>query len=163
MRSPSGFKILIIEDQLIIAADICVQLSKLGCMVIGVNGSMADAFQTIKKIRPDIVLMDIGIKEQTDRISGVRTLMQSHHIPVIVLSADIGQAVFQQLAELRPYAFISKPFDAAGLQRGITSARRRLAAEATGAPVRRLFAHAGHSDDERRRPDSCAGPGEDVL
>jgi len=131
MPSAPGFKILVIEDQLIIAADICVQLSRLGYTIIGVNRSITHAFQTIKHAAPDIVLMDIGIKEKTDRIAGARILMQGHHIPVIVLSAHIDQDTFELLIELRPYAFIAKPFDAAALQRGFAFARRRMAAEAS--------------------------------
>ena len=160
MHSPSGFKILLIEDQLIIAADICVQLSKLGYTIIGVNRSMAHAFQTIKYVAPDIVLIDIGTKEKAGRISGARALMQAHHIPVVVLSAHIDPTTFEQLIELRPYAFISKPFDAVDLQRGIVFARRRIAAEAVAASKtaetkgRHSSADANHSDDECGRPDS---------
>lgn len=167
MHSPSGFNILIIEDQLIIAADLCLQLLDLGYTIIGVNRSMAHAFQVIEHIVPDIVLMDIGLKEKAGRISGARALMQDHHIPVIVLSAHIDQATFEQLIELQPYAFISKPFDAASLQRGIDFARRRMAAEAmaaaktAGMPGRRSSADADHSDDECYRSDSWAELDED--
>jgi AmiR/NasT family two-component response regulator len=169
MHSLSGFKILIIEDQLIIAADLCLQLLNLGYTIIGVNRSMAHAFQTIEHIAPDIVLMDIGISEKAGRISGARALMQGHHIPVVVLSAHIDRATFEQLIELRPYAFISKPFDAAGLQRGIAFARRRMAAEAMATPktakrpCRRSSADANHSEDECGRPDSWAELGGDTL
>jgi hypothetical protein len=48
-----------------------------------------------------------------------------------VLSAHIDQATFELLIELRPYAFIAKPFDTASLQRGFAFARRRMAAEAS--------------------------------
>jgi CheY-like chemotaxis protein len=169
MPSAPGFKILVIEDQLIIAADLCVQLSDLGYTIMGVNRSMAHAFQAIEHIVPDVVLMDIGLKEKAGRISGARVLMQDHHIPVIVLSAHIDQATFEQLIELRPYAFISKPFDAASLQRGFAFARRRMAAEAMAAaklaeiPGPRSSADTNHSDDERDRSDSWAGMGGDAL
>jgi CheY-like chemotaxis protein len=134
MHNAPGSKILIIEDQMIIAADICVQLSKLGYIILGINSCMANAFQTIKKTRPDIVLMNIGVKEKMDRISGAGVLMHSHHIPVIVLSYYIDPTTFQQLMELRPYALISTPFNSAGLQRGIASARQRMAKEAAVRP-----------------------------
>lgn len=132
---------------------------------------MAHAFQTIKKAVPDIVLMDIGIKDKAGRISGARTLMQAHHIPVIVLSAHIDQATLEQLIELQPYAFISKPFDAEGLQRGFAFARRRMAAEAMAAETMeaevmappRSSADADRSDDERGHPDNWAELGKGVL
>jgi hypothetical protein len=72
-------------------------------------------------------------------------------------------------AETSAYAFISKPFDVAGLQRGIAFARRRIAAEAMAAaetaemPGRRSSADAGRSDDECDRLDSWAGLDEDRL
>lgn len=161
MPNAPGPKILIIEDQMIIAADICVQLLKLGYTTIGFNSRMVSAFQTIKKRRPDIVLMSIGVKEKKDRISGARVLMQGHHIPVIVLSASIDRANFQQLMELRPYALILTPFDTAALQRGIASALRRMAAEAP--PVRRSSANANHSDNDYDHPDSWSDSGEGSL
>jgi AmiR/NasT family two-component response regulator len=133
MLSAPALKILVIEDQLIIAADICVQLLKLGNTVIGVNRSMAHAFQTIQHTAPDIVLINIGLKETTERIAGAHILMQNYHIPVIVLSAHIEQATFDLLTGLLPYAFIAKPFDPADLQGGIVFARQRMVAEARAA------------------------------
>ncbi len=135
MPNAPGSKILIIEDQMIIAADICVQLSKLGYTIIGINNCMANAFQTIEKTRPDIVLMNIGVTEKSDRISGAEVLMHGYHIPVIVLSYYIDPTTCQQLMELRPYALISTPFGTADLQRGIASARRRMATEAAVRPA----------------------------
>lgn len=169
MPNSFGLKILIIEDQLIIAADLCVQLSKLGYTIIGVHSSMVNAFRTIHKTRPDIVLIDIGAKEKTDRISGARTLMQGHRIPVIVLSVHIDQSTFEQLIELRPYAFIPTPFGAANLQQGFAFARSRMDAEATAAYTTTGFqnyrpaANSVHPEDKHGHSDNWPELDEDAL
>ena len=122
-------KIMIIEKQMIIAADICEQLVRLGYEVIGLISCMKTALEDIRKTPPDIVLMNIGVKEKNDRISLAREMMQIHRIPVIFLSADIDWTTCQQLIDLQAYGFISKPFDSSDLQRGINIVQNRMEME----------------------------------
>ena len=123
-------KVLIIENQMIIAADIFGQLVKLGYEVIGINDSLEAAMPTIRQTPPDMVLMNVGVRGKTDRIAAARTLMHTYQIPVIFLSADLDRDTYQQLIELQPFAFISKPFNSTDLQQGIVSTWQRMAAEA---------------------------------
>ena len=122
-------KILIVENQLIIAADVCLQCSKLGYDVIGINSRTEDVLKTIEVNRPDIVLMNIGMKGQTDRLATARIILDSFQIPVVLLSSYIDKNIFNQVIDIKPYAFISKPFEKKDLQRGIETALFRMAVE----------------------------------
>lgn len=122
-------KILIIENQMIIAADVCLQCSTLGYQVIGINSRFEDALKTIEVNQPDIILMNIGMKEKMNGLMSARIILSSYQIPVILISSFTDQNTFKQIIEVKPYAFISKPFEKKDLQRGIETALFRMAAE----------------------------------
>jgi AmiR/NasT family two-component response regulator len=122
-------KILIIENQLIIAADVSLQFSKLGYEVIGINTSVADAMKTIENNRPDIILMSIGIQENPNGLDTACLIMDKFQIPVVFLSSNTDKNAFKRAIEVQPYAFIPKPFDKKDLQRGIETALGRMAVE----------------------------------
>lgn len=122
-------KILILESNLIIAADVSVQLSKLGCEVTGMLTRSADVFTVIENNRPDVVLMNIDIRAKGERIKTAGILSKTFRIPVIFLSAHTGLEIFTQVVHTRPYAFITKPFDIKDLYRGLKTAFDRMNAE----------------------------------
>jgi len=122
-------KILIIESQMIIAADISLQFSKLGYEVLGISTCLEDALPSIQGTPPDIVILNIGSGSETAGIKDARTILESSQIPVVYLSANTGKEVLEATLVTKPYAFISKPFDQKDLKRGIETALRRMAAE----------------------------------
>ena len=122
-------KILILESQMIIAADVSLQFSKLGYDVIGINIRPEDALKTIQANRPDIVLINIDWQAIAGRLRTARIIRETFHIPVIFLSAHTDQELFKGMIAAQPYAFIAKPFDQKDLQRGVETALKRMAAE----------------------------------
>lgn len=122
-------KILIIESQIIIAADVSLQFSKLGYEVIGISSKVADAMKTIEANRPDIILMNIGIQEKPNRFDTACIIMDTFQIPVVFLSSNTDDNTFKQAIAVQPYAFIPKPFDKKDLQRGIETALYRMTVE----------------------------------
>jgi len=112
-------KILIVEDEMIIAANISLQLSALGYEVTGIIPRGEEALEHLKQNKPDIVLMDIQLKGELDGIETVRLMQQQQDIPVIYLTANADDAHFAQAKDTHPYAFISKPFKKLDLQRAI--------------------------------------------
>ena len=122
-------KILIVENKLIIAADVCLQCSRLGYDVIGINSRTEDALKTIEVNRPDIVLMSIGIKGKTNGLATARIILDRFRIPVVLMSSYTDKTTFSQIIDVKPYAFISKPFEKEDLKRGIETALFRMAAE----------------------------------
>lgn len=127
MASP--IKILIVEDEMIIAANISLQLSTLGYEVTGIIPRGEEALITIKQNQPDILLMDITLKGALDGIQTVQIMQNDYDIPVIYLTANADDANFNRAKETNPYAFISKPFKKLDLQRAIELTVSRIKAD----------------------------------
>jgi len=117
MNSP--IKILIVEDEMIIGANISLQLSKLGYEVTGIESRGEEALRHVKQHKPHIVLMDIQLKGNLDGIETVKLMQKEINIPVIYLTANADQEHFDRAKSTNPYAFISKPFKKLDLEHAI--------------------------------------------
>lgn len=122
-------KILILESHLIIAADVSLQLSKLGYKVIGINTRSEDALTTIESNRPDIVLMNFEIEGDEARLATAKIISKRFRIPVVFLSAHTDRELCKLIIHVQPYAFIAKPFNIKSLQRGLKTTLDRMNAE----------------------------------
>jgi DNA-binding LytR/AlgR family response regulator len=112
-------KILIVEDEMIIAANISLQLSTLGYEVSGIIPRGEEALLHIKQNQPDIILMDIQLKGELNGIETAQLMQQDYDIPIIYLTANADDDHFEKAKATHPYAFISKPFKKLDLQRAI--------------------------------------------
>jgi DNA-binding LytR/AlgR family response regulator len=112
-------RILIVEDDMIIASNISLQLSKLGYEVTGIESRGEDAINHARENRPDIILMDINLKGKIDGIQTATAIKKEHDIPLIYLTANVDDSSFQKAKETHPFAFISKPFNKINLERTI--------------------------------------------
>ena len=115
----SSIKILIVEDEMIIAANISLQLSTLGYEICGIFPRGEEALLHLKEERPDIILLDIQLKGKLDGIETAHLIQKDYNIPVIFLTANADDAHFNRAKEVNPYGFISKPFKKTDLQRAI--------------------------------------------
>lgn len=122
-------KILVVEDEMIIGANISLQLTALGYEVSGIVPRGEDALLHLKENQPDIVLMDINLKGKMDGVETGLLMQQEHDIPIIYLTANADQANFERAKETHPYAFISKPFKKLDLQRAVELTVARLLTE----------------------------------
>ena len=122
-------KILIVEDEMIIAANISMQLSNLGYDITGIIPRGEEVLVHIESNLPDIILMDINLKGDLDGIE-IATLIQKHYkIPIIFLTANADESHFNRAKVTNPYGFISKPFKKLDLQRAIELAIIRIQEE----------------------------------
>ncbi|MGA8854138.1 MAG: LytTR family transcriptional regulator DNA-binding domain-containing protein [Christiangramia sp.] len=112
-------KILIVEDEMIIAANISLQLNELGYEVTGIVPRGEEALMHIKSEIPDILLLDINLKGNLDGIETALAMQKTHDIPVIYLTANIDDVHFNRAKDTHPYGFIAKPFKKLDLQRAI--------------------------------------------
>ena len=119
-------KILIVEDEMIIAANISLQLTKLGYEVIGIATRGEEALIHIKQDQPDIILLDIQLKGKLDGIETARYINKDKNIPIIFLTANTDESYFNKAKATKPVAFISKPFKKIELQRAIELTISRL-------------------------------------
>ena len=111
--------IFIVEDEMIIAANISLQLSKLGYNISGIVPRGEEALVHIKENKPDIVLLDIQLKGKLDGIETAELMQKEFDIPIIYLTANVDDAHFERAKRTKPYAFISKPFKKLDLQHAI--------------------------------------------
>jgi DNA-binding LytR/AlgR family response regulator len=123
-------KILIVEDEMIIAANISLQLTTLGYEVTGIMPRGEDALLHIEDNPPDILLLDINLKGKLDGIETAEAMQKTHNIPVIYLTANIDEAYFDRAKQTHPYGFISKPFKKLDLQRAIELTVSQLKSQA---------------------------------
>jgi DNA-binding LytR/AlgR family response regulator len=127
MKTP--LKILIVEDEMIIAANISLQLTMLGYEVTGIIPRGEEALLHIKGQQPDIVLLDINLKGKIDGIETALIMQEDFNIPIIYLTANADEANFNRAKATNPYAFISKPFKKLDLQRAIELTSNHLKLE----------------------------------
>ena len=129
MTTPKKQKILIVEDEMIMAADISMHLSDFGYDVIGILTTGEDAISTIEVNRPDLILMDIILAGEMDGIETALHIKNTSNVPIIFLTSNSDDATFQRAIEAQPYAFIAKPFQVAELSRGLKIAFQHIANE----------------------------------
>lgn len=125
-------RILIVEDDMIIAANISLQLSNLGYEVTGIESRGEEAVNHAKENQPDIILMDINLKGKINGIEAARQIQESIDIPLIYLTANSDDASFQKAKETKPYAFITKPFNKLNLERTIELVIEKINTEVKG-------------------------------
>jgi len=140
-------KILMVEDDMIIAADISMQLTKLGYEVIGISTRAEDALKTLESNRPDLILMDIVLSGKMNGIEAAKVVLQKFQVPVIFLTSNADDVSFQQALTAKPYAFITKPFQKSHLERTIKLALQRIAVEQEFAPAPEASDHVSAMED----------------
>lgn len=103
-------KILIVEDETIVALDLKRRLIKLGYHVIGTAASSDKALALVNQDIPNIVLMDIHIQGSMDGIEVAVLLQKNYHIPIIYLTAFSEEKTLTRAKTTKPYGYILKPF-----------------------------------------------------
>lgn len=125
-------KILIVEDEMIIAAKVSLQLSSLGYQVDGILPRGEEAVLHLKQNNADIVLLDVNLKGKLDGIETAKEIQQFSNVPIIYLTANSDEATFNRAKTTKPAGFISKPFKQLDLERAIELVICRMAEKATG-------------------------------
>ncbi|NMG31623.1 EAL domain-containing protein [Aromatoleum evansii] len=126
MNSP---KILIVEDEGIVALDLQRRLAALGYAVSGRAMNGAAALAAAAAEWPDLVLMDIALQGELDGIETTRRLHAAGDVPVIFLTANSDPATFERAKAVAPHGFLLKPFDERELHSAIELALHKHALE----------------------------------
>jgi PAS domain S-box-containing protein len=109
-------KILIVEDEIIIAREIEKLLENLGYEAAEIAGSGEEAINEIKKENIDLILMDIVIKGEMDGIQTAQALQEDYDIPVIFLSAYFDDNTRERAKLIEPFGYLIKPVQQRELQ-----------------------------------------------
>jgi CheY-like chemotaxis protein len=125
-------KILVVEDERIVAWDIKETLEKLGHEVVDLAISGTAAIRAATHKSPDLVLMDIRLAGDMDGITAGNEIYQRLKIPVVYLSAHADEITLSRAIKTAPFGYIVKPFQAQTLQSTIQVACQRHQVEAYG-------------------------------
>ncbi|GAB4306626.1 MAG: hypothetical protein Kow0019_01670 [Methanobacteriaceae archaeon] len=117
----SAPKILIVEDDAIEALDIKHTLESFGYSVLFVASKGEEAIKKASSLKPDLILMDIILKDELDGIK-VSECIKDLNIPVIYLTAHSEDSIVQRAKLTQPYAYILKPYDSFELKYAIEMA-----------------------------------------
>lgn len=104
-------KILIVEDERIVAEDLKNTLTSLGYDVLEIISSGELAITTAGTLRPDLILMDIMLEGEMDGISAAEKIRGRYDIPVIFLTAYADEGLIQRAKLTGPSSYIIKPFN----------------------------------------------------
>jgi hypothetical protein len=115
-------RILIVEDEAIIAEHIASSLLKTGYEVAGIAESSEEALAKIPGLNPDLILMDIRIKGAMDGIETTAKLRERFDIPVIYLTAHSDQETIDRAKLTGAFGFLTKPVHHTSLSTSIEMA-----------------------------------------
>ena len=120
--SGNGWKILVVEDEAIIALDIQSILSKIGFGQSEVVHSGEESIQKVAAGRPHLVLMDIKLKGKLDGIQAAHEIFYQYNVPVVYITAFGDEGTLKRANGTARYGFITKPFEETVLQSTIQNA-----------------------------------------
>lgn len=105
----SGEQILVVDDDRTTANVMQLYLENFGFVVSGIACSGAEAIEKTKKIKPDLILMDVNLGKGLDGIDTAEIIMQNFLIPVIYVTAHSDEKTLARAQRTNPYGFINKP------------------------------------------------------
>lgn len=146
---PARARILVVEDEIIVARDIEQQLHQMGYLCAGRVSNGEAAIALARQERPDLVLMDIRLPGAIDGIEAARIIRTELGLPVVFLTAFAVADTITRAKQAQPFGYITKPFSAPELQACLEMALHMHQAEkharatdlALAAQLRELSAH----------------------
>ena len=102
-------KILIVEDDKMICTIFEMFLKELGYELTGISQTGTSAIEMCEENEPDVVLMDIHLKGNTNGIDAAKSIYDKFNIPVVYVTSDIEQETIQKAIYKNTYGFLMKP------------------------------------------------------
>jgi PAS domain S-box-containing protein len=109
-------RILVVEDERIVAHDIKMGLQRLGYIVSGIAVSGEEAIKKTEEARPDLVLVDIVLEGNIDGIKAAEIIRSRFNIPIVYLTAYADKNKIERAKKTEPFGYIVKPFEDRELQ-----------------------------------------------
>jgi len=104
-------RLLVVEDERIVALGLQAQLEGLGYEVAALAASGEDAFARAEQVRPDLVLMDIHLEGEMDGVEAARLIRGRLHVPVVYLTAYSDREIVERAKLTEPLGYVLKPFE----------------------------------------------------
>ena len=122
-------RLLIVEDEGIIAADLASRLENLGHAVAGTASTADEAFTLASRLKPDLVLMDIVLQGPQTGISAAKRIRDALDIPIVFVTSHADTATLHSAIGAAPFGYVLKPFNERELQAAIEIALYRHGTE----------------------------------
>ena len=121
--------ILVVEDESIVALDIAQYLESLGYRVAAMAASGEEAVERARELHPSLILMDMVLQGEMDSVQTAKSIGRSLHIPIVLLTSYNDPDTVRRMAEVAPYGYLNKPFQARELHAAIEVALYKSQAE----------------------------------
>jgi len=125
-------KVLIVEDEPIVALDLHEEVEQLECEVVGIAESAEHAMAIAEIYRPDLALMDINILGSMDGIQTARLLSSTYRIPSVFLTSHGDEATMKRALKELTYGYLTKPYKSDQLKAALMVAFHIMEAEEGG-------------------------------
>jgi DNA-binding LytR/AlgR family response regulator len=112
----SKTRILVVEDESIVAKDIQRTLEKLGYEVPATASSATSAYEKLEEVEPDLVFLDVKLKGDQDGVHIAEHIKDRYDIPVIFLTSFVDQETIDRAKVTEPYGYLVKPFNEGDLK-----------------------------------------------
>jgi DNA-binding NarL/FixJ family response regulator len=106
---PNPAKILVAEDDALVALSLQQTLSLFGFQVVGIAATVSDALCLAQNTRPDLAIFDVQLAGKRDGIEGAALLRGFLDIPVVFLTGQADEHTRARAATVRPAAYLAKP------------------------------------------------------
>ncbi len=133
-------RLMVVEDEVIVARDLQRTLTRMGYEVAAAVASGEEALLRAEALRPDLVLMDIHLAGELDGIATAEQMRRAHALPVLFLTAHSDEATFQRAQITEPYGYVLKPFEERELEIAVSIALYRHRVETKLAQMERWLA-----------------------
>ena len=122
-------RIIIVEDEALIAAEIKSILKKLGYKVVGHTMNGDKALDLFANVETDLYILDISIKGTLDGIDLAKIIRDKYKLPFIFLTSFSDKITLEKVKDTMPYGYIVKPFNENDIKVNIELALHKFEAE----------------------------------
>lgn len=109
--SPNDVRVLVVEDEAIVALDMLHTLRSMGYDTLGAVASGEEALHLAARTIPSVVLMDIRLEGEMDGVETASRLIEGFGVPVIFVTASTERVTLERALALKPLGFMNKPLD----------------------------------------------------
>lgn len=122
-------KILIVEDEVLVARDLELRMNKAGYCVTAVVADAESAFVSIMQEKPDIIIMDVMLKGRIDGIEAAAIVRRQYSLPVVFITAYEDDATVSRAKKAAPYGYLTKPVNTRSIEITLEMALARYSLE----------------------------------
>ena len=112
-------RVLIAEDEILVAMDLKMELTLVGYSVIGISSSAEQTIQLTRAERPDIILMDVNLRGAVSGLQAAEKIQKEFPIPILFVTAAPDNSTSETIIHSKRNALLSKPFSKQALHSAI--------------------------------------------